>query len=48
MVVLGIVITVAGQVIRTVAMWTAGSSFTHLIAKEKKQSHILVTAGLYA
>jgi protein-S-isoprenylcysteine O-methyltransferase len=43
----GILMTAVGQCIRTSAMWTAGSSFTHLIAREKKKSHVLISTGLY-
>ena len=43
----GLVLVVCGQSERTVAMWTAGSNFTHIIADRKSQSHRLVTHGIY-
>ncbi|KAI8912949.1 Isoprenylcysteine carboxyl methyltransferase family-domain-containing protein [Powellomyces hirtus] len=39
---------VAAQYLRSAAMITAGSNFTHLIAAEKDPSHTLVTTGIYA
>ncbi|ODQ81828.1 hypothetical protein BABINDRAFT_160060 [Babjeviella inositovora NRRL Y-12698] len=44
---IGFVLVVAGQVLRYQAMATAGRSFSHLIAVEKKNSHTLVTDGVY-
>lgn len=43
----GLMLVVCGQSIRTVAMWTAGSNFTHIIADRKSQTHKLVTHGIY-
>jgi protein-S-isoprenylcysteine O-methyltransferase len=43
---LGMVI--AFQALRTIAMYTAASNFTHQIAEHKTESHELVTTGVYA
>uniref|UniRef100_A0A915K185 Protein-S-isoprenylcysteine O-methyltransferase n=1 Tax=Romanomermis culicivorax TaxID=13658 RepID=A0A915K185_ROMCU len=43
----GIVLCIFGEILRKVAMFTAGRSFTHLIASRKKSSHVLVTHGIY-
>ncbi|ETO20461.1 protein-S-isoprenylcysteine O-methyltransferase [Reticulomyxa filosa] len=45
--VIGLVLVCAGQVTRSVAMYTAGNNFTHLIATEKQTNHRLVTHGIY-
>lgn len=37
-----------GQLLRIVAMITAGKHFTHMIASKKVQGHNLVTAGVYS
>lgn len=37
-----------GQLIRTVAMNTAGKSFSHLVAHRKRATHELITHGLYS
>jgi protein-S-isoprenylcysteine O-methyltransferase len=37
-----------GQFFRICAMFTAGSNFTHLIAKRKNTSHNLVKSGIYS
>ncbi|KAK5989957.1 Protein-S-isoprenylcysteine O-methyltransferase [Cladobotryum mycophilum] len=44
---LGIVFTVAGQVVRSAAMLHAGASFNHHIQTKKVESHTLVTTGIY-
>jgi len=43
-----LLVVVVFQVIRTVAMCTAASNFTHQIAEHKTESHELVTTGIYA
>eukprot|EP01083_Nonionella_stella_P255170 876187_1 len=43
----GLCVTVGGQYMRTMAMWTAGSNFTHLVAMSKAPEHTLVTDGIY-
>lgn len=44
---LGVLLVVGGQVLRTLAMWTAGRNFTHMIADYKTSGHELVTHGVY-
>lgn len=43
----GLLIAIAGEIIRKLAMITAGKNFTHLIACEKNPEHKLVTHGVY-
>jgi len=45
---IGIVIIIAGQCIRSLAMIQAGPSFTHIIAQSKERRHQLITHGLYS
>lgn len=45
---IGLLLTIVGQVMRSGAMWTAGNNFTHVIATRKADSHKLVTSGIYA
>ncbi|KAF5865176.1 hypothetical protein ETB97_005080 [Aspergillus alliaceus] len=47
-VMLGLVLMVIGQVVRTVAMAQAGISFNHTVQVERKEDHTLVTHGIYA
>lgn len=44
---LGIALLLMGQVVRSVAMAQAGVSFNHEVQQTKKDSHVLVTTGLY-
>jgi protein-S-isoprenylcysteine O-methyltransferase len=44
----GLVLALAGQFVRSAAMWTAGVSFTHLVAHHKRPEHVLITSGVYA
>jgi len=44
---IGIVLVIFGQTVRSLAMKTAGESFNHVIQLSKKDSHILVTHGIY-
>jgi len=44
---LGIIVALAGQVVRLLALFTAQHNFTHDIAEEKKEEHYLVTNGIY-
>eukprot|EP01133_Synstelium_polycarpum_P016715 gene16715-19869_t len=46
--IIGALAMFGGQAVRSVAMNTAGRNFSHLVAEEKKQSHQLVTSGIYA
>lgn len=45
---IGLTLVLAGQVVRSLAMWTLGVSFTHLLAKSKATEHKLGTRGIYA
>ncbi|KAJ3036120.1 hypothetical protein HK097_003923, partial [Rhizophlyctis rosea] len=45
---IGLVIVILAQTLRTTAMITAGSNFSHIIADEKEHSHQLVTTGIYS
>ena len=38
----------SGQALRSLAMYHAGSNFTHTIAETKVHTHKLVTSGVYA
>jgi len=44
---LGFLVVVVGQLIRTLAMITAGSNFHHLVRDEKGTNQTLVTFGIY-
>ncbi|KAL7561206.1 hypothetical protein ACA910_004132 [Epithemia clementina (nom. ined.)] len=44
---IGLIIAIASQVIRSLAMATAGESFNHVIQTQKKENHVLVTDGIY-
>ena len=43
----GLILVVGGELMRKVAMITAGSNFTHEVAHRKRYNHELVTTGLY-
>jgi protein-S-isoprenylcysteine O-methyltransferase len=43
----GVFIAVISQTIRSSAMVTCGLSFNHLIQREKKDNHVLITHGVY-
>lgn len=43
----GVALVVASQILRSIAMMTAGESFNHLIQSSKKENHILITHGIY-
>lgn len=45
--VLGALVMLAGQIIRTTAMIQCGRNFTHIISDNKKPEHVLVTHGIY-
>ncbi|KAJ3045886.1 hypothetical protein HDV00_006152 [Rhizophlyctis rosea] len=45
---IGLLIVLLAQFLRTAAMVTAGSNFSHIIADEKEHSHQLVTTGIYS
>jgi protein-S-isoprenylcysteine O-methyltransferase len=44
---LGFVMVLGGQTVRTAAMLTAGESFNHTVQTRKSASHTLVTTGVY-
>ena len=44
----GAILICSGQAVRTAAMWHAGACFTHLVAEERREGHVLVTTGPYA
>ncbi|GMI79019.1 ISOPRENYL CYSTEINE METHYLTRANSFERASE B, ARABIDOPSIS THALIANA ISOPRENYL CYSTEINE METHYLTRANSFERASE B [Hibiscus trionum] len=45
---LGLVMVVVGEIVRKLAIVTAGRSFTHLIRVNHEDHHRLVTSGVYA
>lgn len=44
---IGLLMAIVGEIIRKLAMFTAGKNFTHLIAIERNPNHRLVTHGVY-
>lgn len=44
----GFLVAIAGQALRTYAMYTAGYSFHHTIQEESEEKHVLVDHGVYA
>lgn len=44
----GIALTIAGQIIRSLAMIHAASNFSHIVAIHKLNTHRLVTDGIYS
>lgn len=47
-VVIGVLLMVLGQVVRTLAMAQAGSNFNHTVQVEYNEGHVLVRNGVYA
>ncbi|KAI8839108.1 hypothetical protein BJ741DRAFT_599979 [Chytriomyces cf. hyalinus JEL632] len=45
--IVGAVLVLFFQFLRSLAMLTAGANFTHLISFRKERSHVLVTDGIY-
>ncbi|SOV04322.1 uncharacterized protein UDID_02341 [Ustilago sp. UG-2017a] len=45
---LGLVLVIAGQILRSMAMIHAHNNFSHVLADKKRQDHELVTSGVYA
>lgn len=43
----GLALVVVGEIIRKLAIITAGRSFTHLIKRHHEEHHILITHGVY-
>ena len=48
MIMVGIIMIVVGQVVRSTAMAQAGTNFNHTVQSRKNDGHELVTSGLYA
>lgn len=46
--ILGLIAVIFGQCLRSLAMYTLGVSFTHLVADRKEPEHVLGTRGVYA
>jgi protein-S-isoprenylcysteine O-methyltransferase len=46
--VFGLVLCVAGEFVRKLAMFTAGSNFNHIVQTNREEGHVLVTHGIYA
>mmetsp|Transcript_40075 Transcript_40075/g.48836 ORF Transcript_40075/g.48836 Transcript_40075/m.48836 type:complete len:274 (-) Transcript_40075:22-843(-) len=44
---IGLVMMITGQILRSLAMKTAGESFNHIIQNKQKDNHRLVTHGIY-
>ncbi|EHK96988.1 putative protein-S-isoprenylcysteine O-methyltransferase [Glarea lozoyensis 74030] len=44
----GLSLVFFGQIIRTSAIIQAGPSFSHLVAQRKKETHVLITSGIYS
>jgi protein-S-isoprenylcysteine O-methyltransferase len=44
----GVALVVVGQAVRSLAMAQAGPSFNHVVAREHKETHKLVTHGFYS
>ena len=46
--VIGAVLVTGGEMLRKLAMFTAGSNFTHIVQYRKRDGHQLVTEGVYS
>ncbi|CCE63295.1 hypothetical protein TPHA_0E02030 [Tetrapisispora phaffii CBS 4417] len=46
--IVGLCLVIIGQVIRSLAMYTAGQSFSHIVKTSKIEDHDLVTDGIYS
>lgn len=44
----GIVTCLVGELLRKLAMLTAGTNFNHIIQNHREKGHVLVTHGVYA
>jgi protein-S-isoprenylcysteine O-methyltransferase len=44
----GLSLCLGGEVIRKLAIVTAGSNFNHVVQMEKREDHELVTSGVYS
>ena len=47
-IVIGVILVLAGQIIRTLGMITCGESFNHQIMEKRTDTHKLVTTGIYS
>lgn len=45
---IGLALVIFGEVFRKLAMYTAGTSFNHIVQEKKANDHILVTKGVYS
>ncbi len=45
--VVGLLLVIVSQALRSLAMITCGESFNHLIQPNKKENHVLITHGMY-
>ncbi|KRX25790.1 Protein-S-isoprenylcysteine O-methyltransferase [Trichinella nelsoni] len=43
----GFMLTITGEVVRKLAIYTAGKGFSHLVSTKRKETHKLVTTGVY-
>ncbi|KRZ27058.1 Protein-S-isoprenylcysteine O-methyltransferase, partial [Trichinella pseudospiralis] len=43
----GFMLTITGEVIRKLAIYSAGKGFSHLVSTKRKETHKLVTTGVY-
>ena len=44
----GLLLVLIGQITRTLAMVHAGTNFNHLVQRQRRPGHVLVTHGIYA
>lgn len=44
----GLAAMVVGQIVRTLAMATAGSNFNHVVQSRHREGHVLITGGIYS
>lgn len=44
---IGIILCIAGEVLRKLAITTASTSFNHIVQYHKSEDHVLVTHGVY-
>lgn len=45
---IGYIMLLGGQIIRSIAMYSCGSNFSHTIMEERDEEHKLVTQGIYS
>ena len=45
---IGIVLIITGEIVRKLAMHTAGTNFNHLVQSKKSTDHVLVKNGIYS